>query len=595
MYVDNPSIMSKTMKRCLPGLGKNLYPGDSGVKGDSFHLVTCIKDSTSGNHPSWLVAQEELRAAIRMKHGHDEQALVAGRGGNRKTARVMYKPPKQMLEGVVNWAHRWQVAGVAVCSGEPLFTFETISVLKNVMNNIVKWRYSDPWILNPADNTYTPYNMYHQAKDGSERTLRNTSATESWHSASNDVSQGSNTGEELKGRYAMQRRFKWNVDKHVQLGAVKDYGTYDYPQLLRIKKAQEKLHLNVEYGDVPDPDPNQRPAFVEAQGYEWKTVLETMPAVAKRTGLPHAAGLGTSTSHGGAAHPQEIMSDPCPRWLRYRPDQHEQPACIPLDTDWTSSEYMDYAARSKPLSIVDPARDDAAYAEFLLGDHTENQPTEEQLEEHLCEDHQDSDEEVDSEDEQQLLDSPAHSAEQQCRLTRGNEAETMSGMKRGLDEVAETEHIPNKLPNALRKAIKEVGDGRMTGTFGRHAMHGSLAAPLASINRPVTTAAEKELLMELRSKYTKSKSVDWPDMVTEWNQRYLIKYATGQAMPAADETINPKLARDFRVYNRTLGHGVSKREQTQMAAAAVNARQANINISSKPGQHSTETQTDPQP
>ena len=51
VYVDNPFHVKHVLKLCFPSLGRDLHPGDSGVKWDKYHFISLLRDTTRGNHP----------------------------------------------------------------------------------------------------------------------------------------------------------------------------------------------------------------------------------------------------------------------------------------------------------------------------------------------------------------------------------------------------------------------------------------------------------------------------------------------------------------------------------------------------------------
>ena len=52
VYVDNPWHTRDVLRTCLPTLGKDLHPGDDGVKWDVFHILQLLRETTRSNHPS---------------------------------------------------------------------------------------------------------------------------------------------------------------------------------------------------------------------------------------------------------------------------------------------------------------------------------------------------------------------------------------------------------------------------------------------------------------------------------------------------------------------------------------------------------------
>ncbi len=53
VYVDNPASASNVLKLAFPTLGSGLFAGDSGVRGDVFHMIELIKDTITPKHASW--------------------------------------------------------------------------------------------------------------------------------------------------------------------------------------------------------------------------------------------------------------------------------------------------------------------------------------------------------------------------------------------------------------------------------------------------------------------------------------------------------------------------------------------------------------
>lgn len=70
-YVDNPCSTWAVLMRCFSSLGDGLYPGDSGIRWDEFHLYDLIRDSMRGNHPAIPLCMKDLVEQMNDIHPDD--------------------------------------------------------------------------------------------------------------------------------------------------------------------------------------------------------------------------------------------------------------------------------------------------------------------------------------------------------------------------------------------------------------------------------------------------------------------------------------------------------------------------------------------
>ena len=138
----------------FPWLGWALFTGDSGVRGDLFHLICLIKDSCTPGHPSWAKAQEELLLVFKIHHQADLADWLATKAGKLATkqkkngeptkeppVRYLMPPPHKLLPDFMAWATR-HIDNIDATSGELLFTLETVRIVEATMKQIIKWYFS---------------------------------------------------------------------------------------------------------------------------------------------------------------------------------------------------------------------------------------------------------------------------------------------------------------------------------------------------------------------------------------------------------------------------------------------------------------------
>ena len=71
IYLDNPDQCVCVMRRCFSDLGKDLVPGDSGLRLDNMHFCSKIMDVSNNNHPGLDGAIKELREVMHIVHADD--------------------------------------------------------------------------------------------------------------------------------------------------------------------------------------------------------------------------------------------------------------------------------------------------------------------------------------------------------------------------------------------------------------------------------------------------------------------------------------------------------------------------------------------
>jgi hypothetical protein len=93
--VDNPFSARWALRQAITTLGKDLYPGDLGVKWDPFHIICLLRNACRNNHPSWREALAELMEVLFRDHPDDVQAAQ----GREEKIRKMVPPPAQLVPG----------------------------------------------------------------------------------------------------------------------------------------------------------------------------------------------------------------------------------------------------------------------------------------------------------------------------------------------------------------------------------------------------------------------------------------------------------------------------------------------------------------
>jgi hypothetical protein len=117
-------------------------PRAAGVRGDVYHMIDLIKDSTIANHPSWALALPELKAVFHINHPGDFAAATRTGGEVPETAvRKFMPPPHEVLKRLTAWAKRWFKQGVDA-DGTSMFTVQTVQTLQHLMDHIIAWRFS---------------------------------------------------------------------------------------------------------------------------------------------------------------------------------------------------------------------------------------------------------------------------------------------------------------------------------------------------------------------------------------------------------------------------------------------------------------------
>lgn len=147
IFVDNPRTVSRVLGKVFPSLGKGFYPGDSGVRGDTWHKCDDIVDTMMLEHPSRQQCMTELRDCFSMQHPGDQaqqlRALSEGTPWTKqRRVRQLFVPPHELLRRVLHWVGDWFERGRAPTSGEHVFTHATLDKVQTLMEDIVAWRYS---------------------------------------------------------------------------------------------------------------------------------------------------------------------------------------------------------------------------------------------------------------------------------------------------------------------------------------------------------------------------------------------------------------------------------------------------------------------
>uniref|UniRef100_A0A7S0RFF6 Uncharacterized protein n=1 Tax=Chlamydomonas leiostraca TaxID=1034604 RepID=A0A7S0RFF6_9CHLO len=296
IFTDSPELLFKLLTGVFDTLGRSLWIEDSGVRGDTFHIINRIQDTCTPNHPLWPQAMEELLAAMSIPHPKDQEwARQAEKAGQSPlpTVRRLYLPPAVMEPNVTAWGEKWIVHGFDPTTGADLFTQATFKQLDALRAGILKWRYSDAWKYCDEAGDLRPVNMYVELPPNKPSTkvktslpapcfiprgsLRNESRNEFFFNATNNLAPGGRTGDVLRASVVAEKELQWNVRTEIKLGRMADYGTIDLPQLLRIRSHQlavkERKLLTDEqvlYGDVPDPSSRPVADFKESQFYAWR-------------------------------------------------------------------------------------------------------------------------------------------------------------------------------------------------------------------------------------------------------------------------------------------------------------------------------------
>ena len=72
--VDNPFGASVVLKKTLPSLGSGLFPGDSGIKWDIFHVAALLRETTRMSHASLKVGRGAAWVAAWVMHCNMQHA-----------------------------------------------------------------------------------------------------------------------------------------------------------------------------------------------------------------------------------------------------------------------------------------------------------------------------------------------------------------------------------------------------------------------------------------------------------------------------------------------------------------------------------------
>ncbi|GAX77915.1 hypothetical protein CEUSTIGMA_g5357.t1 [Chlamydomonas eustigma] len=226
---------------------------DSGVRQDLFHSFQLLRESMTAKHSHAHEAIEDLRNRLKVP-----QPVIPGCS--------LYPPPSCMLQSLTDWCTIQHDSVHA--TGEYLFTVDIVKVLEGIFADIIKWYLSDPWEKN-ADGAWVPKAMYSSSDGGQQyKCRRGSSSVESFHSKTNDVVHGTNSGDELVDMILQQKCGDINVKRAIALGVMPDgYDATSLPLMRDVNRAAQATGVTTR--PYPHAEAYTSYDFGELQGYQW--------------------------------------------------------------------------------------------------------------------------------------------------------------------------------------------------------------------------------------------------------------------------------------------------------------------------------------
>lgn len=567
VYVDNPEHTGKILKLTFPGLGQELFPGDSGVRWDEFHMIQMLRETTVGGHPCWEPLLNSLLAVLHVQHPQDKAAAEAAEAAAkpRPPVRHMVPPPHVLLPQLLAWANRWCQQGLDPITGEHIFTLQTWSFLAKLFKACINWRLSDPWIM--EGDHYVPYDMYVITPlKGSEghaiHSKRGSSKNESWHRASNNTVQATNAGRALLATSVLQRASKWNQERAEKLGELDPPGHYQLHVLAECNDAAKAIGL-------PEPFPTVRslsamPTFPgmtmeeqlrsqpEQHGFQWEEQdaasadapdgqppserqyrTRRLKMVQEVQGSP--AATIAEQRYAEIEPEKEGMHNAPAQWLRMDPSKQPQPTSVPAPEEYIPRDQLEaykakQAKQQRHEDATDAADEEAAQMLIDLGSPTVTPSKTRGSARRAA--------------ATAAVASPAHATA--ATATAGGSKAAMAGGG------ASSSRTPGQASPGVGSQVLILHHGTSRRSAAWSGKDKAQVGRLPNTHAPVTTPAEMQLFANLLPTGPKHKP-DYMAMAQQFNQHFVLQVHKGVESP--DLVINSKSPKQLRKFHAQLQQG----------------------------------------
>lgn len=147
IYTDTPRKHKHILPAIFATLGTGLMPGDSGVRGDTFHLFQHLQDTFTPGHSHAEEAVSRLKEYVWTRDATDFKIWLqeAGRkpGDKPPLSRVRHytAQPPELRQQLVAWRDQFRLC-MDPSLGKQLFTEDTLSLFNLTLQDIDAWFYS---------------------------------------------------------------------------------------------------------------------------------------------------------------------------------------------------------------------------------------------------------------------------------------------------------------------------------------------------------------------------------------------------------------------------------------------------------------------